>query len=385
MIDLSKEGFVGARLSSGNLRGYFFYLTYSNRASIYNSKQAIENNFNYEDNALKSFYKYTSYRNNQSIKKDINAIELVLSYSRNANLILSLYKGVYNWEREQTKFVNNLLEEKLKDSVGFIVFRHEIDKTGYRLHFHVLNMPYNDSNEVIFGKKINKALRYLDRNILEEIKIEFRNFIKKELTHIDPEHFIIISEKVKNFKFSKITSINDILENKINYSINEDLLLLDKIKIEELIKLIKNKEIDNNIEEILYYSKYSKELLNSITSSYHIDFFISFLSKEDNILTMLIFDLLIYYFQENKINNEEILYYISIFRNNVKGELKYLIEDQLSFYFNGNSQYKKELLSLENNYNKIKSNKQLIQEILYNNSKELKNQSKIKKEGENHV
>lgn len=365
-MNIDKEGFVGVRQSTDNLRSYFFYLTYSNRAEVYSSIKSKENNFDFTNN-LNTYYRYSNFRNNQGTKTEVNALELVLSASSEFNIGMSLSLGRKNWENKQKEFIVNLLEEKLGKTTGFLLFGHKLDSTGYRVHYHALISPYVDGEEVL-GEKINYVKRYLDKEILIDIKKEYKAFLNKEYSSLDSISKRLIENKHNIDK--KEATLSDFKNLNIKYFEEVELEQEELLEIESLKSSIKEGSLNSSdLISLLMLCKNDRELFNLLSKEYSVDSIYNFykLFEKNTLVSFLFLDYLVKLLKDSLILEENFLLIISEMRKSLKGESKVVFEDKLSHYIGNVDLYKISFNALEQSFNKKRDNelKKNLDKILF--------------------
>ena len=217
------EGFVKVikKKNLTELKRYFFYLTYDNRAQIDKEIDNVkENKFNKMPNIdiTNPITTYWSYKKSidEEWKKDrTKGIEIILSYSKKFNQLMINTIGEKQWQSIYRNIVKTVINKNAKTKASLFYF-HKFDKTGYRYHSHVILYPYKTEN------KGNSVLyTYIPYKELKQIKLDFYN-----------------SSKIITKKFEK--QIKDYILKMVNLS---KLEYKEEIIFEEFIS--ENKDLKN--------------------------------------------------------------------------------------------------------------------------------------------
>jgi len=190
------EGFIKVIKKNNiqELRKYFFYLTYNNRADLHIIEdKSKENKYNKPVkvktyNPIKIYWDYRRSLNNEWKKNRTKSLELIMSFSTQLNKIMVEVLGEEKWEIINRNIVKVVLKEN--PSKYKMLFFHKYDSTGYRYHVHALLYPYklNKKNESILYNHIEKKeLKLLKENytkyiqdITSKYKKEIRAYLIKE-------------------------------------------------------------------------------------------------------------------------------------------------------------------------------------------------------------
>jgi hypothetical protein len=183
------EGFIKVIKKNNiqELRKYFFYLTYNDRANLHivkdESKKAKYNRpINIKTyNPIKTYWDYRHALNKEWKKNRTKSIELIMSFSTQLNKIMLEVLGEEKWEIINRNIVKKVLLEN--PSKYKMLYFHKYDSTGYRYHVHALLYPYklNKKNESVLYNHIEaKELKFLKENYTKYIK-EITNKFKKEI------------------------------------------------------------------------------------------------------------------------------------------------------------------------------------------------------------
>ncbi len=232
------EGFVKAlkKNSLNDVKRYYFYLTYNNRADlemIFNKPQINEmseinkivsegklNNKN-TLNTSTPYSTYYSYRNelrNEWKSNRTKQLELIMSYSKIINEFMFHVFGQENWEKEYREIIIRIMKKHFSKNRHISCYFHKFDSTGYRYHTHILIYPYENNTNgfpIIYNhiepEKLNKIKKDFSEELKELIKRR-RDFIKSKVVKIlknqlkkqklveDNELFNIYLEKNKEIK-----------------------------------------------------------------------------------------------------------------------------------------------------------------------------------------
>jgi hypothetical protein len=280
-IDIEKEGFVktiqrGKLNSSMNksFKDYLFYLTCNNRATIINNP----NNIVFYEKGIYQYY-FDILNNFKSEKKTtINNIELIMSFTSTFNKILALELGSKEWETYYISETEKILDSNLKDYLNKVSFYHQYDSSLFRLHNHTLISPYiKKEKEFNQNKKVEiiASVPYLDKNILEKIKIEYNELAKKSLGGIS---------------FSKINNYYDIINKKIirefgdkgNLSKNDYNKIIENISFPNVIYSFSDNNLDNKkMTNKEYFFDIFKDNLDNSYNSLDMIFFKKELKKHN--------------------------------------------------------------------------------------------------------
>lgn len=211
------EGFIKVlkKTNLNELKRYFFYLTYSNRAdieTIFNMpaknnlpeiNEIISNNELNSKNTLKlntPYNTYFSFRNeirNEWKHDKVKSLELILSYSTKLNQLMVHSLGQEVWELEYRKLVMKLMKKNFKNNRHILCYFHKTDSSGYRYHTHALLYPYlNNINgfPLIYNHIPNDDLKLLK----EDFNIALEELIKSKKTIIMKKMVFKIKKHMKD-------------------------------------------------------------------------------------------------------------------------------------------------------------------------------------------
>jgi len=182
------EGFIKVikKNSLPEIKRYFFYLTYNNRADIITqneNKNSINNEFIPDTsigitNPIQTYWDYRNSIEKEWKKSRIKNIEVILSYSTEFNYIMSNIIGEDKWEKIFQNIIKNLFLKHIKTKHKLFYF-HKQDKEGYRYHCHSIIYPYETKQDV------SQIYTHIPNDVLAEMKKDFH------------EYFLVVRDKYK--------------------------------------------------------------------------------------------------------------------------------------------------------------------------------------------
>lgn len=184
MVDIYKEGFVKIIPRSYELKNYFFYLTFNNRAEVsyyVNPTKLmgiLDNNEKiiFDKGNLNLFFSYLNSVNSEKKGHKIKALELIMSYSTDFNQLMIDIYGLDKWKDIYSNILNKLLKKFFYKHKTYISYIHTFDSHGIRVHNHTILYPYKLNNST----QIYELFTYIPEDILKDFKKEY-NLISKQL------------------------------------------------------------------------------------------------------------------------------------------------------------------------------------------------------------
>ena len=216
------EGFVKVikKNNYSELKRYFFYLTYDNRAKIEeNGPEKIKDHkFNKTPNLnltnpITTYWSYKKSIDEEWKKNRTKSLEVILSYSKKFNHLMISAIGEKKWQAIYRNIVKSVINRNIGTKTG-IYYYHKFDKTGYRYHSHVMLYPYKtepSGNSVLYTHIPPNALKQLKQDFYNSSKIITKKF-KEQI-----KNYIINEVNVDKNKYKDIVVIEEFIKG------NEDL------------------------------------------------------------------------------------------------------------------------------------------------------------------